>query len=222
MTRGVSAAAAPPVVPESSGVIDMILTDSIPPWLNLQTPTRTTSSADVVLLALNGPPAPATVRSLEPPQQGPLTWALLPTSPDSMSRSDYYNGAYGVPRSSTLRVGELGGSAAAPPGSTPIAAESSDRPHRYATLAAVAHSPRRHPIERAPMVGGVSPRGEPPWGTIGARERWGSGLGFGPGNPGPHPRLKQRHTARVQRPSGQTPRTQEAHTHRQDTQTHGT
>ena len=113
-------------------------------------------------------------------------------------------------------MGGLRSSAAALPGPTPTVAESTNRTRRYRVRpAAVAHSPRRHPMERAPMVGGVSPRGEPPWGTIGARERGGSGLGFGPGNPGPHLRLKQRHTARVQRPSGQNPRTKGAHTHTQ-------
>ena len=75
----------------------MILTDSIPPWLNLHEHTHTTSSADVVLLlTLIGPPAPETVRSLEPPQRSPLSWATLLSSSDLMSRSHYYNGAYGV------------------------------------------------------------------------------------------------------------------------------
>ena len=59
------------------------------------------------------------------------------------------------------------------------------------------------------MVGGVSPRGEPPWGTIGAREQGGFGTGlYDLVSPNPaleDAQMRQRHTARVQRPSGQTP-----------------
>ena len=47
-----------------------------------------------------------------------------------------------------------------------------------ASLSAVARSTKEHPMREAPMVGGVSPRGEPPWGTLGAREQAGSGTEF--------------------------------------------
>ena len=88
ITRGASAAAASPVVPGSSGVIDVILNDSIPPWLNLH--MHTTSSADVALPHL-GLRSPQT--GLESSQHGPLPWAMLSIRPASMSRSHYYNGA---------------------------------------------------------------------------------------------------------------------------------
>ena len=99
----------------------MILTDSIPPWLNL--PMNTTYSADVALPYLGLRP-PQT--GLESSQHGPLPWAMLSIRPASMSRSHYYNGA--VWRSSTMYASGLGGLRAHHP-----EAESSDRTHRYAT-----------------------------------------------------------------------------------------
>ena len=108
------------------------------------------------------------------------------------------------PRSGTRGVGSgLGINQPLPviPGQAQHLAESMDRTHRSAMLAAVAHSPRRHPIGEAPMVGGVSPRGEPPWGIIGAREQGGFGIGlYDLVSPNPaleDAQMRQRHAARV-------------------------